>query len=178
MATAPKAAPKPGSADVTALHPAGKSKKLIFIILGVVLLLAGGIGGAWFYFSKVAAPHGASDSKSAGAAAVHDTKPPVFMSLEAFTVNLQVEEMQQFLQVTMTLQVADAAQEELIKTHLPQVRSRLLLLLSSKKSSEILTVEGKKKLAAEVLEQLKEPFSKHGPSPEVTDVFFTSFVVQ
>jgi flagellar FliL protein len=170
MATAPKA-PTAGQANAA---PA-KSNKMLFIILGAVLLLliAGG-AGAWFMLS--------SNAQHAGGPATAKpapTKPPVFMNLESFTVNLQSEEgLQQFLQAGMTLQVADTAQSDMIKLYLPEVRSRLLLLLSSKKASEILTVEGKKQLAADIAAQIKDSFSDKAAKPEISDVFFTSFVVQ
>lgn len=178
MATsAPKAA-KPGAKpaqDAGAEQAAPpKSRKKLFIILGAALLLgAGGAGGAWYFMGS-----GASDSAKAKAEAPKPVAPPVFMTLETFTVNLQSEDMQQFLQVNLTLQVANDAQVELIKTNMPQVRNRLLLLLSSKKAAEILTVEGKKKLSGEIVAQMKQPFTPGGPSPEVSDVYFTSFVVQ
>ena len=44
----------------------------------------------------------------------------------------------------MTLQVPDEEQANLLKLNMPQVRSRLLMLLSSKDTAEILTSEGKK----------------------------------
>jgi flagellar FliL protein len=172
MATSPpKAAPtaaQPNSAPA-------KSNRMLFIILGAVLLLliAGG-AGAWFLLGSKA-NHGGEHASAKEAPG----KPPVFMALEPFTVNLQMEEgAQQFLQIGMTLQVADQAQTDLIKLYLPQVRGRLLMLLSSKRASEILTVDGKKQLAGEIVSQVKESFSGKGPKPELSDVFFTSFVVQ
>jgi flagellar FliL protein len=175
MATAPKApnakAPNAVQADAA---PAKSNKKRLFIILGAVLLLliAGG-AGAWWYMFGSKAQH---DGKTAANAAL---AKPVFMALEPFTVNLQTEEgVQQFLQVGMTLQVGDQAQSDLIRLYLPQVRSRLLMLLSSKKASEILTVEGKKKLAGEVLGQVKDSFTGKTAKPAISDVFFTSFVIQ
>lgn len=176
MATsAPKAA-KPGAQPAASPDtgaPPLKSRKKLLIIGAAALALLIGAGGAWFYMT----------STGAGASAAAKPKevpavPPVFLALEAFTVNLQAEEMQQFLQVGMTLQVANDAQVELIKANMPQVRNRLLLLLSSKKPAEILSVEGKKKLSADIVEQVRQPFTAKGPNPDVTDVFFTSFVVQ
>ncbi|MGE5650156.1 flagellar basal body-associated protein FliL [Noviherbaspirillum sp. UKPF54] len=173
MATsAPKAANKAG-AKPDSEQPAAPKKKLIIIAAAAVLLLAGAGGGAWFFLG--------SKAQHADKPAKEQHKPaaaPVFMALETFTVNLQGEDMQQFLQVNMTLQVADEATVEHLKTNMPQVRNRLLLLLSSKKATEILTVEGKKKLSTEIVEQIQQPFTPNGPKPEVSDVFFTSFVVQ
>ncbi|WP_242489795.1 flagellar basal body-associated protein FliL [Noviherbaspirillum cavernae] len=149
--------------------------KMILIVVGAILLTLAAAGGAWFFLG--ANQNNAPGSPSTAPRAV-DNKPPVFMTMETFTVNLQTEDMAQFLQIGMTMQVADQATADLIKLNMPQVRNRLLLLLSSKKASEILTIDGKKKLAADIIEQAKQPFSPQGAKPEVTDVFFTSFVVQ
>ena len=75
-------------------------------------------------------------------------KPPVFVSLETFTVNLQPEHSEQHLQTNLTLKVEDSRTVEEIKLHMPEVRNRILLLLSSKTASQLMTVEGKRKLAA------------------------------
>ena len=105
-------------------------------------------------------------------------KPPVFLPLESFTVNLQPEGADQYLQIALTVQVADPAQVELIKLNMPQIRSRLLLLLSSKKASEISTTAGKTALTKEIIEQIKMPFSANAKPQEVPGVFFTSFIIQ
>jgi flagellar FliL protein len=180
MATAPKAATKSGPkavapADAAAEAPVPKKsgKKLILIIAGMVILLGGG-GFAGWYFMR-----GDAHSKPVEAnQPPPPPKAPVFVLMEPFTVNLQSEGGDQFLQTTFTLQVADPAQEELIKAFMPQVRSRLLLLLSSKKASEISTSDGKKKLSDEIISTVNQPFTPKGPPQEVTNVFFTSFVIQ
>ena len=98
--------------------------------------------------------------------------------MEPFTVNLQQEGSDQFLQISMTIQVSDEKQVEEIKLYMPQVRSRILLLLSGKKASEVNTAEGKKKLADEIIAQIKQPFVAGGKPQDVSNVFFTSFVIQ
>ncbi|WP_194715204.1 flagellar basal body-associated protein FliL [Noviherbaspirillum soli] len=168
MATS-KAAAKPAQAEGGA-----KSKSKLFIIIGaaVVLLGAGG-GGAWYFLGhKNEAQAEAAPAKAAPAA------PPVFAQMDPFTVNLQADGGEQFLQTAFTLQVGSQADVDAIKLYLPQVRSRVLLLLSSKRSAEISTVEGKKKLAEEIIAQLKQPFAAGGQPLNVSDVFFTAFVIQ
>ena len=54
----------------------------------------------------------------------------------------------------------------------------VLLLLSGKKASEINTVQGKQQLAGEILAVVKQPFTEHGDEQEVSDVLFTSFIIQ
>ena len=62
--------------------------------------------------------------------------------------------------------------------NMPKVRSRVLMLLSGKRKSEISTVEGKKQLGAEIIAAVKEPFVAKGIAPVVNEVLFTSFVIQ
>ncbi|WP_413436784.1 flagellar basal body-associated protein FliL [Sulfuriferula sp. GW1] len=165
-----KAPPKPEpKSEASTEAPAVKSKKPLFLILGIaVLVLGGGGAGAWYF----------TQPKSAQHAKAEPPKPPVFINMDAFTVNLQSEDSDKFLQTAFTLQVKDDAQVEIIKSHLPQVRSRLLLLLSSQKAADILTPEGKNKLAQEIVAQVNKPFEPKGTPQTVTGVFFTSFVIQ
>jgi flagellar FliL protein len=168
MATS-KAAAKPAQAEGGA-----KSKSKLFIIIGaaVVLLGAGG-GGAWYFLGHKNEAHAETAHAKPSPAA-----PPVFAQMEPFTVNLQADGGEQFLQTAFTLQVGSQADVDAIKLYLPQVRSRVLLLLSSKRGAEISTVEGKKKLAEEIIAQLKQPFSANAQPLNVSDVFFTAFVIQ
>lgn len=165
-----KAPEKAAPADAAA--PAVKSKKkLIIMVSAATLLLAVIVGAAILLLKK----DGGSKEKE------HKTepaKPPVFLPLEAFVVNLQSESGDKYLQVAMTLQVPDEEQANLLKLNMPQVRSRLLMLLSSKDTSEILTSEGKQQLMQEIVDQVKIPFVPKGTPQKVVGVFFTSFVVQ
>lgn len=147
--------------------PQKKSKKMLFIIIGVVVLLAGGGAGAWFMTQGKHEP---------GEAKVEPPKPPLFMPLETFTVNLQGG--QHYLQTDITLQVTDPVQVDAIKLHMPRVRSRLLALLSSKNAEDLATTEDKKKLALEIKDQVSQPFYPKGKPQQVDDVLFTSFVIQ
>ena len=163
-----KADPKAAAA---ANAPAGSNKKKLVIIIAAVLAFAGAGGGAaWFFLHDSKPGDHAKEVKKRG--------PPVFVPLEAFTVNLQSEGPDQFLQTTLTLQVQGSDQIEMIKQNMPKVRNRLLLLLSSKAASEISTIEGKQKLAAEIIAQVNLPFEDKGPEQEVSDVLFTSFIIQ
>lgn len=158
--------PKPDGAEA-----APKSKKKLIIIIAAVVLLAGGGGAGWFL------THQNVDHKKE----VKHEEPahaPVFVTLEAFTVNLQPDPDEKFLQLEVSLQVASPEEAELMKAQMPAIRSRLLMLLTSKHASEISTSEGKKQLSDEIIAEVKKPFSKDAKPQEVTGVFFTSFVIQ
>jgi flagellar FliL protein len=159
--------PKPDGAEV-----APKSKKKLIIMIAAVVLLAGGGGAGWFL------THQKSDHKKEEAKHEEPAHAPVVVPLEAFTVNLQPDPDEKFLQTEISLQVANPEQEELLKGQMPAVRSRLLMLLTSKTASDISTAEGKQKLSDEIIAEVKKPFSKDAKPQEVTGVFFTSFVIQ
>jgi flagellar FliL protein len=167
-----KADPKAAEAAPAA---GGKKKLIILIAAGAVLVAGLGGGAAWFFL------HGKSDepSKAAAHKKAPESGPPNFVPIDPFTVNLQPENgADQYLQLAFTVQVPTLEDVELIKLNMPKVRSRLLLLLSGKHASEISTPEGKQQLAKDIIAQLKEPFEDKGTPQEVTDVLFTSFIIQ
>jgi flagellar FliL protein len=158
-----KADPK---ADAVPVRPS--KKKLMVILIMLLLVLGLGGGAAWFF----------TQGKTDGAHKDVKIEPPVFVAIDSFTVNLQPENGDQYLQIQFTLQVANLQQVELIKTNMPKVRSRVLLLLSGKKASEITTPDGKRQLSAEIIALLKQPFADKGPQQQVSDVLYTSFIIQ
>jgi flagellar FliL protein len=177
MATAPKAvqkAPTKGAPDASELSGGASqrsSNKLVIILIALLVAVIAGGGAAWYFMGQKAGANGTKVKEA--------VKPPVFMTIDPFTVNLQPDGIgEQYLQVAFSVQVADQKEADTIKVYLPQVRSRLLLLLSGKKASEILSTEGKKKLAEEIIAQINQPFVPGSPSQNVTNVFFTSFVIQ
>jgi flagellar FliL protein len=142
-----------------------KGKKKLIIILAVVLLLAlAGGGGAAFYLKKkhaaemAAAEGDDSDGERAAAAAEERRKefakhPPVFVPLEPFVVNLADKETDRFAQIGVTLEVEDAKFAEEMKAYMPAIRNGILLVLSHKTSTQLLSREGKAALAREIMRE-------------------------
>lgn len=128
--------------------PKKKSKKLPILILGAVLA-AGGGGAAW-YFMKPKAPQGEGAEAAAAAAPKKEEKKAIFVPLDPFTVNLQDGRGERYAQIGLTLQLDDPVAENAVKDKLPAVRNGILLLISSKTIDELLTPEGKQKLALQV----------------------------
>lgn len=143
----------------SAAKPSGRGgKSKLLLALGVVLL-AGGGGGAYWYLQ-----HSSGTGKHE--AKVEPAKPPVFVPLEAFTVNLQLEESPQFLQVGLSFKVRDNAVVDALKLHMPEVRDRTLLLLSSQKASTLLTLDGKRKLASDIVATVNSILEPATTKPE------------
>jgi flagellar FliL protein len=170
-----KADPKADAAPAS-----GSKKKLMIMAIAGVLVLGGGAGAGWFFL------HGSGDAEAAHADEAPKKKKKKdkehvkaeYVPVESFTVNLQPENGDQYLQVQFTLQVEGPEQVALIKDNMAKVRSRVLLLLSGKKASEINTVEGKQQLAAELKAVVQVPFDEGGDEQDVSDVLFTSFIIQ
>lgn len=172
MATAPKVVPKVVPAAAPAAPAQGSKKKLFIMIAAAVLVLGLGAGGAWLFMGNEHAQAASTQHKT------EPPKPPLFLTLDPFTVNLQQENGDQFLQVTLSLQVPSQEQVDQFKFYMPLLRSRLLMLLSSKKASELTSSEGKKRLQEEVIAQANLPFIPQGKPQSASGVFFTSFVIQ
>jgi flagellar FliL protein len=186
---------------VPAEAPKKKSKKLLFIIIGVVLLALIGGGAALFIMKKnaAAAEDEMGDEEPVAAHVAKDPKhAPVFMPLENMVVNLADAGGARFIQLGLTLQVQDAKTEADVKTYMPSIRSDILMLISQRTADEMLQVQGKEKLAKDIIAAIshemgyevadaeaehadeapkKKKKSKTPPNP-VQAVLFSSLIVQ
>ncbi len=144
MAKAPakKEEKKPEAAEGEEQPPKKKGK--LPLIIGLVVLLAAAGGGAWFFLSKGKGEEAPQQAKA------QPPKPPVFVPLDAFTVNLASDDSGQYLQTAATLKVLDQPAADAVKLFMPEVRHKILVLLSAKKPSEIATAEGRERLAEEI----------------------------
>ena len=181
MAKDAKPAPAEGEAPK-------KSKKLLIIILAVVLLLLVAGAGAAFLLLSGGGDHEdeeevAQEVKKPKKKKAEAGVPPVFVNLDAFTVNLVPEQGgDQYMQVVMALELEDMTADPILKGQMPRIRNNLTMILSSKKASELLTKEGKEELAKEIKDEINsilDPSAK-GKAPEgpVLSVLFTSFIIQ
>jgi len=183
MAQAPKQ--EATEEEVVAAPPNSSKKKLILIVVAAVVVL-GIAGGAAWYFMGHKAPvkevnkeaHGEEASEGSAAEEHSEAKVPTFLALETFTVNLQPDPDEKFLQVDVTLQVDSAETAERLKVQMPAVRNRMLMLLTSKQATEISNAEGKELLSEEILAELQKPYVKGGKPEKISSVLFTSFVIQ
>jgi flagellar FliL protein len=101
---------------------------------------------------------------------------PATVDLEPFTVNLQPENGEQYLQTKITLNLNGEQNADAVNSRIPEVRNSILLTLSGKKASEISTTHGKKTLAKELVETINSLSNSN--SLGVNDIFFTSFMIQ
>lgn len=154
-AAAPEGAPK-------------KKKGLLFIIIGLVVVLVGGGAGAFVMMNKhdkksqaaKGEKHAQGDDEHAEEGDGHEEdadaeddkgkgKKPVFFSMEPFVVNLAGDS-QHYLQVGLDLKLSKEEYTEKVKTVLPEIRNDVVMLLSSKQATEVISFEDKNYLRAQI----------------------------
>ena len=178
MSTAP--APADAASAAAAAAPKKKNKKLLIIIAAVVVLLAACGGAAAFFLMKKNGPEAHGKKKPP----VARKGPSVYTPLEPFTVNLADPSLDHYLQIGLTYELYGADVEAELKAQMPLLRSRALLLLTSKTSQELATPEGKGKLAGELVSLARAALaSSKAPGTQnsergVADVHFSSFIIQ
>lgn len=112
-----------------------------------------------------------------GAPAVQAIKP-IFMTLEPLTVNLQSEGKPRFLHLGVSLKVTDEHAQARISESMPELRSRLLLMLSNRDPATLLSPADKAALAEEIRKDLNGLLAAGLPAQDIRGVVFSAFVVQ
>ncbi|MEY3847862.1 MAG: flagellar basal body-associated protein FliL [Pseudomonadota bacterium] len=148
-----------------------KKSKLPLIIIAAVVVLALAGGGAWFFLKGDAEVDEKAKAKASALEAI-----PVYMPIDTLTVNLK--DSRQYLQLTISLQLKNGDDSALIKLYMPQVRTRALIILASKKPEDVITSEGKLALLEELKTITEKPFTDKLEPIEILDVSLTSFIIQ
>lgn len=173
-----------------------KSKKKLFIIIAVVVLLAG--AGAAF-----ALLGGKPESTAEEGAAVKEEEEVHYETVELDTFIVNLSENASFLKVKMLLEFdpnvvhkSDAGGEGgggghggggsggegsgglpgILGEKEPMIKDAIIKLLSSKRTEQVLSVEGKEELKQELVEAINEATGLDEPA--VVAVYFTEFIVQ
>src|SRR3989338_9236297 len=146
-----------------------KSKKKLILFIAAVVLLVGGGAAAFMLLNPAPAP------KRGGAAPA---------------------EQDRYLQIAISLKITKPELEDKIKESKPEILHRVNMLLQSKRPSELSTFDGKEKLAQQIKaqveyvlglrkiapvinpEQAAVPIEPSASKSGITDVLFTSFIIQ
>lgn len=165
MATSTKTVNPP--VDPSVSRP--KSRKRIILLLALAALGITTAAAAAYYYL---------DSKGKATPVVTLPVDPIFIALDPFTVNLQPNGRARFLHVGVTLKVADNKSQSQVIQYLPEVRSRVLTVLSNRESESLATPENKAQLGADLMAALNQPFAPNLPPQKIAGVMFTTFMLQ
>ena len=153
---------------------AGGNKKIIFIILGALILVGISVGLTIFLLSG--SQDGDSEVIEQQTEAVKGD--PSYIELKPFTVNLDPQDPVAFLQVTIQVLTYASDVESDLEDHKPLIRNNLTVLFGQQKSADLRSAEGKQSLQKKVLESIQQVVDKYGSGGQVDNVFFSNFVMQ
>ncbi|MDP3577826.1 flagellar basal body-associated FliL family protein [Methyloversatilis sp.] len=178
------------SPDAEAAPPPKSKKLLLMVVIGVVVL-ALAAGGYLFLAKKNAAALDEEEEEEVAAVVAAPTGPPTYLPLDNMVVNLADPGGERVAQIGITLELTAAVETDKVKAYLPTIRSDVLLLVSQRTADELLSREGKEKLAEDILAASSRHFGKPVPGAKkdkkaaaktggnpVRGVLFSSFIVQ
>lgn len=154
---------------------------MIAVVAGIVIAVSAVTGALYFLVHSGRFPIQISAAPSAKPASSTKTRTVILAPL---LVNLADSSGAAYLRVAVTLALVDKVpvqhgKGEEAKTTAendasPSVRDTVLTVLSGQTSETLLGADGKNRLKKE----LKSAIAQHNPEIEVSDIFFTEFLVQ
>ncbi|MCS7199006.1 MAG: flagellar basal body-associated FliL family protein [Caldimicrobium sp.] len=145
----------------------GKKKLLIFFLLGLLIIAVSGTGVLLMLGKK------GSDGEVKGKKAKKNQQT-LFIDFDPIIVNLLDPSGKRYLQIKLSLEVADKKAEQEIKRKEPKIRDRILTILSGKTVEEVIIPDAKEKIKAEILRKLKEDIDEE----MIINVYITQFIVE
>ncbi len=194
-------AEKKAEAPAEGEAPKKKGKLMLFIIIGVLVLVLVGGAGAFLLLKKKPAEgeDGEEEAPAKSEKKKKDKKKdahalPAFYKFDKpFTVKLQSDGGEAYLQVDVQAKLLDATLIDQMKGFDPEIKHKVTLLLLGKKSTDLNNAQGVQKLSNEIRETINnileppspkskksggEPGDEADPDAPVQAILFTTFIVQ
>ncbi len=152
----------------------GMNKKLLLIILLGLLVVGGGAG---FFLMSGGEPEKKMKSDDAHVEAEAEPDPKIagpVLDLEPFVLNLADRDQLRYLKVSIKLQLDRPEEETDFTDKLPAIRDALLVLLTSKESRSLRTIDGKMLVRDEIGGRVNTIMKKG----KIQQVYFTEFIIQ
>ncbi|MBN1865672.1 flagellar basal body-associated FliL family protein [Candidatus Sumerlaeota bacterium] len=192
-----------GGGDAAPSSGSSSMKRILFILIGLVLVCGAGAGG--FLASRMLTPQkeasatgdetvdrliedaekGGSHAKpedsakpegkeKEGRGEESKTEGSLSFALQPIGTNLNEDSVRRAVQVAFVLQASDEAALEEIKENEPRIRSAIIILLGSKTVAELRLVDGKELLAEEVKARANQIVGQG----KIKEVLYEGFVLQ
>jgi flagellar FliL protein len=155
----------------------GKSKMLLIGGIAVVMLLVGIFAGpaVMNMISPPAAEEGAEAdnvAKAKGPAIYQSLHPPLVVNFKDSVGDSH------FMQITMEVMSRDQGVINDVRDHTPMIRNSLILLFSGAVYEEVTTREGKEKMLADGLAEIRKVMADSTDAELIEAVYFTALVIQ
>lgn len=151
-------------------------KKIILIAVGVLLLAGIGVGAMLFLKEEPPAEGEAAEETTEKPSNVAD---PIYQGLDPdFVVAFQNPQTVRFIKLSIEAMARDDDVIEAVKLHMPAIRDRVIILLSSKSEDSLLDTDGKEQLREELLAAVQDVLNENTGGPGVEAIYFTNFVMQ
>ena len=106
-------------------------------------------------------------------------KSSAYVSLgDPMVLNLSGGKRLTFLQISADVLIGDADAESTVKTHVPAIRHSLIMLLSEQKASDIKTPARREEIRQQATARVKGLIAELSGSDDISDVLFSSILVQ
>ncbi len=148
----------------------GGKKKLIFILIPAILILGGG-GFAAYHFLFAAKTKAGSHPAPVSVAKI---QPGPMINLKPFLTNLADKDKTSYIKVSMSIELKKGSNLGTFKQLTPQIRNRIIMIMSSKTSREINTPQGILSLRHQIARSLNQILG----DGTVTGVYFNNYLVQ
>jgi flagellar FliL protein len=83
-----------------------------------------------------------------------------------------------YLQLSADVLVTDSNSEELVKTHIPAIRHQLIVLLSEQPAKDMKSSSKRETIRKTATAQIQELMTELADNKDISDVLFSSFLVQ
>ncbi|OJT00859.1 flagellar basal body-associated FliL family protein [Marinobacter nauticus] len=163
--------------NTAAPAPAKKGKLKLIIMLVVIIVLAVAlsvVGTLWFLGGGLPGGDEGERASQAEPAFVASS----YIDLERpLVTTVQAQGRQRYAQVHLSLEASDPTALAAAETHMPLIRSQLVMVLGSSEFNELQTPEGRSALAGQLLATVNQVLEEEG-EPSIKRVLFRNFVVQ
>ncbi|GGC75402.1 flagellar basal body-associated FliL family protein [Marinobacter halophilus] len=157
--------------------PAKKGKLKLIIMLVIVIILAVAlsvVGTLWFLGDGFSGDGDQVDANPEETSFIASS----YTDLEkALVTTVQAQGRQRYAQVHLSFEATDPLALAAVDTHMPLIRSKLVMVLGNTDFNEIQTPDGRADLAVQMLVTVNEVLAQEG-EPEIKRVLFRNFVVQ